>query len=483
MACSAATEDRTPPIIVSRKPLPNAKQIRVSAPIEVVFSEPMKVLDAMAPVGLTDPAGESVLGSFQFSQDRKTLTIVQKSNTNPSTKMTLSLSPMLTDDAGNVLTTTESWSWEQPAWLDVSSTGVFDGADHMVIDSTGYPIITSPQAIDQYNAGVVVKRWNGTSWSSLGDLLNLVNTQPGIAQSIKLLSNNNPVVLWSEIPVNTGNNNLHVKVWTGTQWKSLDGAIETIANISASLMELDPDGNPTVAWSEGFPIVPGGFQIYVKRWDGVKWVALGSSLNVGATSSYAAVSSLALDATGKPTVLWTERDQNGNDIPHIKRWTGTEWESLDALLVVPKSARLEILKIGTDRLPMIAWISDGTTFRPTELSIRKWNGSEWQVIAGGVLPFSADTNTFVESIRLLPDGNPIIAFSEDTLNSRDLSILRWQSSRWEKIGATPVNVQTGSGAVFPVIASNTSGDVFVVWRESTSLSLGKGVPHFLTLNR
>ena len=75
-------------------------------------------------------------------------------------------------------------------------------------------------------------------------------------------------------------------------------------------LAVDASGNPAVAWIEK---VGGKYNIYVKKWDGITWNQLGSSLNISPVQS-AYAPSLALDSSGIPTVAWSEDDGTSSNV-------------------------------------------------------------------------------------------------------------------------------------------------------------------------
>ncbi|RJF75290.1 hypothetical protein D3875_01985 [Deinococcus cavernae] len=112
----------------------------------------------------------------------------------------------------------------------------------------------------------------------------------------------------------------------GEPWKLLGDPLNfrTGTYTSAPVMRLTPAGEPVVAWLEDHQ---GLDHVFVKRWNGMRWVALGAALNVNAQAS-AARPSLALDQQGQAVVAWAEQRGQEPERVYVRRWTGRTWTLL-----------------------------------------------------------------------------------------------------------------------------------------------------------
>jgi hypothetical protein len=110
--------DRTSPTIVSRTPANGASNVHVADPIVVQFSEPVLASSVTGSAVTLSYAGAAIGYSTSLSIDGKSLTVVPASPTDGGGSFTLSLTSVITDLAGNALTSGPlSWSWTSPQWL------------------------------------------------------------------------------------------------------------------------------------------------------------------------------------------------------------------------------------------------------------------------------------------------------------------------------------------------------------------------------
>ena len=87
---------------------------------------------------------------------------------------------------------------------------------------------------------------------------------------------------------------------------------------------------PVVAWTTGNSYWA---SVFVARFDGTSWVEMGAGAlgdtGVSGGAGLAASPQLALDATGKPVVAWSD-DSSGNFEVYVRRFDGTSWAELSA---------------------------------------------------------------------------------------------------------------------------------------------------------
>lgn len=166
---------------------------------------------------------------------------------------------------------------------------------------------------------LIVKRWDGFLWQQIGEALSIRYPFGGAYEpSIAIDRNNYPFVTWVD------GADTYVKRWDGESWVQLSGILDINANNNTNSPEivLDRYGKPTVAWLE-FDSTTFTNKVYVKSWNGYKWIQNGSFLNTD-PSQFAHKISLSLDREGRPSIAWSEDSLEGNRI-HVKRWDGNNW--------------------------------------------------------------------------------------------------------------------------------------------------------------
>lgn len=148
--------------------------------------------------------------------------------------------------------------------------------------------------------------------------------------SLALDGSGSPVVAWQDS--STGNLEICAKRWDENAWVEAGLGSATGGGISNSKgnskwpsLAVDPTGAPVVAWHDNSF---GNDQIYIRRFDGKTWAEIGrGSASGGGISNAKGVSrfpSLRLDASGNPVVAWSDNSHGDNEI-FVKRWNGKKW--------------------------------------------------------------------------------------------------------------------------------------------------------------
>jgi hypothetical protein len=172
-----------------------------------------------------------------------------------------------------------------------------------------------------------IARWDGKTWSNLGDGVQMVNSSDGM-------------------------------LWSGEVWA-----------IAATDTEVYAGGNFTVAGS-----------IYansIAKWDGASWSALGNGVNNGLRSKSADRMAIAIDGSNV-FVGGSFTNAGGIAANNIARWDGTRWSALGT----GTDYGVNSLAIGPDGL--YAGGSFGTAGGIASSGIARWDGSAWHSLAGGI---------------------------------------------------------------------------------------------------
>jgi len=233
------------------------------------------------------------------------------------------------DDAGLPTVVWLAWAglhvqhWNGSEWVEVgegSATGdgivspELDGRHFglsepsVVLDREGRPVVAWSQWEDRQL--LVVKRWTGIEWESLGEL-ELSRGHSPSSLSLSLDTEDQPVVAWLRDWAR-----IEVRRWTGVEWEDMElgsppGRTPTLA--------ADIDGRLFLAWT-----TVDDRSIVVVRWDGTEWVEyVDGGHGVEDQMSVARELDLAIDSDGRPVVAWSDHFE-----VRIARWDGAAWMEL-----------------------------------------------------------------------------------------------------------------------------------------------------------
>ncbi len=223
--------------------------------------------------------------------------------------------------------------WAGDAWQPVDTGSLSSDVSgssrsrDLAVASTGQPILA--WSVQPYVAGrgaldfnVFVGPWNQGRWAALGGVS--LNANPNAyagSPSLALDAQDRPVVAFKEA---RSGFDVFVKRWTGNAWQAVGGSVNDETGLAdGPALALDAQGNPTVAWLEN----AGAVGVFVKRWDGQNWVAVGGRLNAD-PKAYALECAMALDGQGQPTVAWSEEISKDVRRVYLRRWNKKAWVGL-----------------------------------------------------------------------------------------------------------------------------------------------------------
>jgi List-Bact-rpt repeat protein len=313
------------------------------------------------------------------------------------------------------------------------------------VAKTGVVAVPAAPAIVDGTTQVYVRRWTGSSWAFVGSDF----TGGGASQAVSFKSGSGTVVHDADMPSLT-----------------LDGA-----------------GAPVVAFTyyttlNGQPV--GNTDIFVARWNGSAWTALGPAVPGGDSAigrggaagvsnstggSYNA--SLGAGPAGRLALAWEEDQPAGEIYVRVRVWNGTSWNELGGSATgsgfnQPGTVNvLPSIAVGPDGRPILAWEALTDFANPSQIFVRRWTTTgAWEEVGlqsateGGIS--KATISAFGPSLALTPaggpgaDGTPAVAWLDIQDQSDGQVFLRQYSAA----GVMPLTVRVaGSGTV----TSNPAG--------------------------
>ncbi len=413
--------------------------------------------------------------------------------------------------------------WKEVGPGSASGGGISDNSfdsrnPFIAIAADGTPYITWT------DAGVYVRAWNGSSWEEVGagsatggGISGAYGQFPKLAiapdgtiyatwQDRRSASNgdlNN--TLLSDLSVQTpgmapdgvpGVNEIYLRAWNGSSWEEVGTGSASGGGISNSTLPdsvnpslaTAPDGTPYVAWSEEiFGPASGGFEIYIRVWDGSSWAEVGTgSASGGGISNTPAISrdpSLAIAPNGVPYVAWSDYNSTGgNKEIYIRTWNGSSWAEVGAgsasgggISNTPGNSNNPSLAIASDGTPYVAWSDYDLFTGNTLIYLRAWNGNSWAEVGqgsasgGGISNNSGYSHSYNPSLAIGPGGSPYVAWWYYPLSELpEIYVRAWNGSSWAEVGAGSANgggISNYQGmSEYPSLAIAPDGTPYVAWK-------------------
>jgi hypothetical protein len=271
---------------------------------------------------------------------------------------------------------------------------------------------------------IYVRRWTGTEWEALGSKLSAFPGETSAYWSdVAVDGQGDPVVAWGEyVAGNSIRKSIVVRRWSGGNWVELGGPLNIGPNTSDAYkpsLRLDSEGNPLVAWSEQ----SGGPQLAVRRWGPAGWEALGSTPIATGTA-------WGLELAGNTPILVSHRSEDYNRIQFIevRRWNGSTWEMLGD--PVGENAIAPQLRADAAGNLVLAWLQQGGLDAPDRLRVARWSGTAWEALGPEVAVGNDKTNLGVPGLALDAEGQPLVSWIQEQGGSNSLWVARWTGQDW-----------------------------------------------------
>lgn len=284
------------------------------------------------------------------------------------------------------------------------------------------------------NGKLYAARWDGQAWQMLG---NSPSNSPLTTSDIPRMAldpQGNPYLQWSEMTPDFNGDSVYVERWTGLEWQTVDnGSLST--DISGSSRSRDiavnSKGQAVLAWSiqlykegEG----PLGFNVYAGTWGGKNWIPFGQSLNAD-PYNYAAGVSVAIDRQDRPVVAYHEAGGGKGYNVYVKRWEGKRWvqfgQSVNALSGGGSQPKVVLDARGN---PVVGWLENAGRL---ELRVARWDGKQWVRLG----PAVSTNEAAAFSLAMGPDDRPLVAWHEGKDGQRKVFVARWSGKAWAGLGS------------------------------------------------
>ncbi|MFP2909750.1 Ig-like domain-containing protein [Pyxidicoccus sp. 3LFB2] len=200
------------------------------------------------------------------------------------------------------------WRWNGGSWgllggkLKVNSSRLISSL-RMNVDAAGNPVVAWSET-DDGNLAAYMRRWNGGAWEAIPMP---TQTHPG---TLSIDDSGAPIL---DVPVSNGTaSSTQLRRWNGSSWVALGNPISAYPGATDSrvtALTSDAQGRLTALISE--PEVAGGPSVlYLRRWNDGAWESVGSPLRKTPGSTPVGATLLAVDPTGQPVVARAEQSDS-----------------------------------------------------------------------------------------------------------------------------------------------------------------------------
>jgi hypothetical protein len=265
-------------------------------------------------------------------------------------------------------------------------------------------------------AAANIAKWNGTSWSPLGN---------GVDFSVLAITVIGSNVYAGGSFTNAGGLGIkYIARWNGSQWSAVGGGVD------ATVFALATDG--TNLYAGGSFGTAGGATANanaVARWNGTSWSPLAGPLGNGAGGAVFAITVVGPDVYiggNFPVVGLTLGVNNGIAARGIARWTGADWAALGTGVTGLDYRVQSIAALGTD-------IYVGGNFTAAggiaTKSIAKWGPSGWSSI-GGINGYFGE----VESVSVSAGKVYAVGTFSSAGGIAAVNVAQWNGTAWSALG-------------------------------------------------
>ncbi len=351
------------------------------------------------------------------------------------------------------------------------------------------------EGTEKYLYNVYARFWDGANWTELGGSGSgegVSNNQdqsqfPALART----KDGHSIAAWrnSDSPFLDGCPQVYLRSWNGSIWEELDGSasakgVSQKVGCSPARPAVAVDTKDTVflAWDDNH--YPAESEIYLRQWNGTKWVELGGSGSGNGISQNSGSSqdpSLVVDQDDYPIVAWQDKT-SGNFEIYVRRWNGTSWEELGGSASGGGVSNnqgwsgLPSLAMDINNRPVLAWLDDSSG--SLEVYLRRWNGTSWEELGGsgsaqGISQSGASWHHYRSYLRdwhglaIDKGGNPVVAWVDGRTGQFEIYLRRWNGTMWDEIdgSATDGGISNSEAASFNPTITTAEQLICVAWSE------------------
>jgi N-acetylneuraminic acid mutarotase len=246
--------------------------------------------------------------------------------------------------------------------------------------------------------------WNGSSWSTIGNL--------SLGGNAVVRDNNGHMVVGGAFSTAGGVSASKIAKWDGSTWSSLGTGL---AGGDPNAMVLGNDGHVYVG---GHFTNAGGLAVNrVAKWNGSTWTNLGSGVDGG-------VYAMAKDGAGNVYMGGNFTNAGGISANRVAKWNGTTWTNLGA------GMNSDIYGLCVDNAGNLYAVGDFTTAGGVSANrVAKWNGTTWTNLGSGL-------DVWAYAVVTDGAGNVYVGGNFTTAGGGAANrMAKWNGSAWSAMGS------------------------------------------------
>lgn len=284
-----------------------------------------------------------------------------------------------------------------------------------------------------------VKKWTGSSWTSIGTALSNSSIQY-VSMTIDP-STNDIYIAYKDWSVS---GKLSVKKYNGSSWSTLGTGVSSssVDYVSASVSPVS--GKVYIAFKDNNQSGKASCMYYYNG----SWYYLGGA---GFTSSSVSYTSMVVTPSGYGYIAY--RDNNNR--PAMVQWTNYGWSSVGN----PTYNGCSDVTIASDNnnVPYICYIDWNNS---SKLTVQKYSGGNWSVVgSAGFTP----NGTGTPEIAIDTNNNTPYVVYRDNQNNQKASVMKYSNGSWSNVGSAGFSANTVD---YTSIAIDDNGALYVAFKDN-----------------
>lgn len=284
-----------------------------------------------------------------------------------------------------------------------------------------------------------VARWDGMSWTALGEVdagAGPSPVTPFIVRALEVFDDGaGPALYAGGVFTEAGQTSpIRLARWDGHRWVAIAGPLGGVSTSVKALRVFDDGSGDALYVGGDFRSCPSGMCMSgLLRWDGAEWSTPGEF------GSFADVRTLAVHDDGAGPALYIGGAFVGVDgvgARNVAKWDGAIWSALDAGL----SRTVESLIGGTLGGERFLYALGEFPLAGTLVvnNVSRWDGVTWSAMQGGLVNASFRNGGGAFAFASLGDDAQSSLFVGGLMSGAGdvdvLSIAEWDGDSWQKLG-------------------------------------------------